>query len=68
MTDRSDPRLLLPERGFPESEFEERTQRMQTAMRALEVDGLLLTTEAEIRYFSAHLRSKTSSGSPKDTS
>ena len=52
MTDRSDPRLLLPERGFPESEFEERTQRMQTAMRALEVDGLLLTTEAEIRYFS----------------
>ena len=38
MTDRSDPRLLLPERGFPESEFEERTQRMQTAMRALEVD------------------------------
>ncbi len=25
---------------------------MQTAMRALEVDGLLLTTEAEIRYFS----------------
>jgi Xaa-Pro dipeptidase len=52
MTDQSDPHLFPPERGFPESEFAERTQRMQTAMRALEVDGLLLTTEAEIRYFS----------------
>ena len=52
MTDRFDPHSLLPERGFPESEFEERTQRMQTAMRTLQVDGLLLTTEAEIRYFS----------------
>ena len=52
MTDRFHPHSLLPERGFPESEFEERTQRMQMAMRTLQVDGLLLTTEAEIRYFS----------------
>ncbi len=41
-----------PPRGFPKSEFQARTQAAQTQMAAEELDGILLTTEPEIRYFS----------------
>ncbi len=44
-----------PERGFPASEFESRLARAQSAMADLGVDGLFLTTEPEVRYFSGFL-------------
>jgi len=44
-----------PPRGFPESEFEERTTRAQRRMAEARLDALLLTTEPEFRYFSGFL-------------
>jgi Xaa-Pro dipeptidase len=44
-----------PERGFSVSEFETRLARAQSAMADLGVDGLFLTTEPEIRYFTGFL-------------
>jgi Xaa-Pro dipeptidase len=44
-----------PERGFQVSEFEARLARAQSAMADLGVDGLFLTTEPEIRYFTGFL-------------
>lgn len=44
-----------PERGFPESEFEERVVRFQRRMAQVRCDAVILTTEAEIRYFSGFL-------------
>lgn len=44
--------MTAPERGFSESEFAARTQRAQTRMAAAGMAGLLLMTEAEVRYFS----------------
>ncbi|RLA11751.1 MAG: aminopeptidase P family protein [Gammaproteobacteria bacterium] len=44
--------MLVPERGFPQSEFEQRTARALAMMAALEVDAILLTTEPNVRYFS----------------
>ncbi len=41
----------VPERGFPPAEFAARTERAQARMAALDIAGMLLTTEAEIRYF-----------------
>lgn len=43
----------MPEtpRGFPEAEFAARTQRAQSAMARQDLAGLLLTTEADVRYF-----------------
>lgn len=41
-----------PPRGFPRAEYEARTARAQALMAAEGLAGLLLTTEAEIRYFS----------------
>ncbi|GIS89509.1 MAG: hypothetical protein CM1200mP18_22190 [Gammaproteobacteria bacterium] len=41
----------MPTRGFPTSEFETRTSRAQQAMRNVQLDALLVTTEPEIRYF-----------------
>ena len=41
-----------PPRGFPQTEFENRTARAQRLMSAREIDALLLTTEPEVRYFS----------------
>lgn len=41
-----------PERGFPESEFAGRTRKAQLSMARQGLGGLLLTTEAEVRYFS----------------
>lgn len=44
-----------PARGFPVSEFEARLARAQAAMADAGLDGLLLTTEPEIRYFTGFL-------------
>ena len=41
-----------PSRGFPEAEFAARTERAQAQMAAEGLNGLLLMTEAEVRYFS----------------
>jgi Xaa-Pro aminopeptidase len=43
--------VIAPERGFSREEFEQRTQRAQREMRAQRFDALLLTTEADVRYF-----------------
>lgn len=47
--------MTPPERGFPESEFEERVDRFQRRMAQDRCDAVILTTEAEIRYFSGFL-------------
>ena len=39
-------------RGFDATEFEQRTAFVQQAMHDAKVDAMLVTTEAEIRYFS----------------
>jgi Xaa-Pro dipeptidase len=44
--------MPVPERGFPQSEFEQRTARAQTMMAELKIDAILLTTEPNVRYFS----------------
>ncbi len=41
-----------PERGFSEAEFAARTARAQKRMAQRGLAGLLLTTEADLRYFS----------------
>lgn len=41
-----------PARGFPTAEFEARIRRLQNLMQESALDGMLLTTEAEVRYFS----------------
>ncbi|WP_417714391.1 M24 family metallopeptidase [Pseudophaeobacter arcticus] len=41
-----------PERGFELAEFESRTQKAQALMAAQGLEGLLLMSEAELRYFS----------------
>jgi Xaa-Pro aminopeptidase len=40
------------ERGFHPSEFERRLERAQAAMHRAQMDALLLTTEADFRYWS----------------
>ncbi len=47
--------LHAPDRGFTDAEFEQRTQRVQQAMQAASMDALLLTTPADIYYFSGFL-------------
>jgi Xaa-Pro aminopeptidase len=47
--------MSKPPRGFSQSEFEARTERAQHLMRADEIDAMLLTTEAHVRYFSGFL-------------
>jgi len=44
-----------PARGFPDAEFERRLARAHALMADAALDGLLLTTEAEVRYFSGFL-------------
>ena len=44
-----------PPRGFPTAEFETRCNILQQQMRAHELDAVLLTTEAQVRYFSGFL-------------
>lgn len=45
----------LPRRGFPDSEFEHRTERTQSAMRGERLDAVLVMTEPEVRYYSGFL-------------
>ncbi|MEZ5876760.1 MAG: aminopeptidase P family N-terminal domain-containing protein [Tepidamorphaceae bacterium] len=47
--------MIPPERGFPQAEFAQRTERAQALMAQADLDALLLTTEAEIRYFTGYL-------------
>ena len=42
-------------RGFSNSEFLQRTQRAQTLMDQHDISALLLTTEADVRYFTGYL-------------
>lgn len=42
----------MPLRGFAETEFFQRTEHLQRAMRDNRLDAVLLTTEANVRYFS----------------
>ncbi len=44
-----------PSRGFSQAEFEQRTARVQRKMRDLKIDGMLLTTEPQLRYFTGFL-------------
>ena len=44
-----------PERGFPVAEFTHRLARAQRAMAADDIDLLLLTREADVRWFSGFL-------------
>ncbi len=44
-----------PPRGFPDSEFESRLERARALMARDGLAALLLTTEAELRYFSGFL-------------
>ena len=46
--------IILPERGFAEQEFEQRLIRAQKIMKSYELDGLLLTTPQNIRYFTGY--------------
>ncbi len=41
-----------PERGFENAEFASRTKQLQILMEAHRLDAILLTTEANFRYFS----------------
>jgi Xaa-Pro dipeptidase len=43
-----------PQRQFSLVEFEQRMARAQAMMRALKLDGVLLTTETNVRYFSGY--------------
>lgn len=42
----------IPSRGFSRAEFEARTRAAQRMMYAQKMDGMVLTTEADVRYFS----------------
>ncbi|WP_116474725.1 M24 family metallopeptidase [Zobellella maritima] len=44
--------LIAPPRGFDNSEFEARTQKLQAHMAEQSIDAVFLTTEPEFRYFS----------------
>lgn len=44
--------LTPPARGFDTAEFEQRTQKLQQAMRAEQIGAVFFTTEPEFRYFS----------------
>ena len=49
------PEVADPPRGFPADEFEARTKRAQALMAGQGLGAILLTTEAELRYFSGFL-------------
>lgn len=44
-----------PARGFAEGEYSARTERAQALMAAGSLDAMLLTTEADLRYFTGFL-------------
>ena len=43
--------MMAPQRGFGIAEFASRCTKAQLAMAADDIDALLLTSEADIRYF-----------------
>ena len=43
--------LQMPDRGFPQSEYEQRVARAQAGMYEQKLDAILCTTEANFRYF-----------------
>jgi Xaa-Pro aminopeptidase len=50
-----DAEPAAPARGFPEAEFQARTERAQRLMAERGLDALLLSTEPEVRYFSGFM-------------
>ena len=46
--------MILPERGFAKEEFEQRLIRAQKIMKSYKLDGLLLTSPQNIRYFTGY--------------
>ena len=46
--------IILPERGFAKEEFEQRLIRAQKIMKRYKLDGLLLTSPQNIRYFTGY--------------
>ena len=46
--------IILPERGFAKAEFEQRLIRAQKIMKSYKLDGLLLTSPQNIRYFTGY--------------
>jgi Xaa-Pro aminopeptidase len=44
-----------PPRGFPQAEFRARTESAQALMASSGIDAMLLTTEADVRYFTGFL-------------
>ena len=46
--------IILPERGFAKEEFEQRLIRAQQIMKSYKLDGLLLTSPQNIRYFTGY--------------
>ena len=47
--------MKIPQRGFTEIEFASRCSKIQAAMDQMEVEALLLTTKAEIQYFTGFM-------------
>ena len=45
----------IPQRGFSQSEFEQRKQKVQRMMNEENLDAILLTTEPNVRYFSGFM-------------
>lgn len=46
--------IILPERGFVEEEFEQRLMRAHKIMKSYKLDGILITTPQNIRYFTGY--------------
>ena len=46
---------MIPERGFPQIEFEQRLEKAQRLMFEKDLDVVLFCTEAEVRYFTGFL-------------
>ena len=46
--------MILPERGFAKEEFEQRLIRAQKIMKSYKLDGLLITSPQNIRYFTGY--------------
>ena len=46
--------IIIPERGFAKEEFEQRLIRAQKIMKSYKLDGLLITSPQNIRYFTGY--------------
>ena len=46
---------MIPERGFPQIEFEQRLEKAQRLMSEKDLDVVFFCTEAEVRYFTGFL-------------